>query len=905
MGLDTSGLDSIFFEAFSKTVSKRYLYACNMETGVSRWSRNACDNFDLPGEYFLNAGDVWGNLIHPEDRQMYFDDIEAVFSGKKNSHNLDYRVLNKEGEYVLCTCKGIVQRGFQDGKEIKIFVGEIEDHSVVNNIDGITNLYNIYEFQKHIKKNEDPNLSILLIGICSFSEINDLYGYKLGNKALSIFAKNLLEFTRGLGKCYKLDGVKFAVCFNNISKNEIIEFYKKINHYTRHNLMVNGIKISISLAGGVVENIGLYDESTISTCARYALFKSKREKNGEIVFYDNALLNNNKRNLELIQAIKYDISTEFKGFYLKYQPIVDLNGSLVGVEALIRWKSDTYGEVSPNEFIPILENDAAFYDLGVWILSKALRDMRNVIKNFPNFILNVNVSYPQLLNKGFKENLKRIVSEHNFPGKNLCLELTERCRLLELNVLKNEIEYFNSLGIEVALDDFGTGFSSLSLLSKLSVKHLKIDSEFMKNIENNKKNIIIVKAITQCAKELGINVCVEGIENSKQDEFVKKTFDINSIQGFFYSKPLTIDEFDEKYLVKEDETVYTKEKLSRYKFYDNYDINSIIDPLTGVLLREYVVNFAKYLINENIPFSYQIVDMDNFKLINDYYGHQEGDNALIQIGHDLVKYVGDKGVVGRFGGDEFMIINLFDTSYDDVYYFLKHIYGSDSVFRKIIYLKTVTPFVTATIGSASFPLNAKTYDELFNCVDKALYRGKQKGRNCFIVYVYEKHKDIDCSRTIKTSPTVQMNSISDILEANEEEMIKITKAMKYIENTNGIYKALIVSKEGNVIDSDLNKFNIGISQNFIENYISPDTKSYVCDVVDRLKDSDSTLYELVRSFSIISFSCVPISYGNEIFGYLVLAEKYNARIWQEENLIVMKYCSKQIAMLKKLNKTIF
>lgn len=531
--------------------------------------------------------------------------------------------------------------------------------------------------------------------------------------------------------------------------------------------------------------------------------------------------------------------------------------------------------------------------------------MRNVIKNFPNFILNVNVSYPQLLNKGFKENLKRIVSEHNFPGKNLCLELTERCRLLELNVLKNEIEYFNSLGIEVALDDFGTGFSSLSLLSKLSVKHLKIDSEFMKNIENNKKNIIIVKAITQCAKELGINVCVEGIENRKQDEFVKKTFDINSIQGFFYSKPLTIDEFDEKYLVKEDETVYTKEKISKYKFYDNYDINSIIDPLTGVLLREYIVNFAKYLINENIPFSYQIFDMDNFKLINDYYGHQEGDNVLIQIGHDLVKYVGDKGVVGRFGGDEFMIINLVDTSYDDVYYFLKHIYGSDSVFRKTIYLKTVTPFVTATIGSASFPLNAKTYDELFNCVDKALYRGKQKGRNCFIVYVYEKHKDIDCSRTIKTSPTVQMNSISDILEANEEEMIKITKAMKYIENTNGIYKALIVSKEGNVIDSDLNKFNIGISQNFIENYISLDTKSYVCDVVERLKDTDSTLYELVRSFSIISFSCVPISYGNETYGYLVFAEKSNARIWQEENLIVMKYCSKQIAMLKKLNKTIF
>lgn len=905
MGLDISGLDSIFFEAFSKTISKRYLYACNMETGVSRWSRNACDNFDLPGEYFLNAGDVWGNLIHPEDRQMYFDDIEAVFSGKKNRHDLDYRVLNKDGEYVLCTCRGIVQRGFKDGKEVKIFVGEIEDHSAVNNIDGITNLYNIYEFQKFIKKNTEPNLSILMIGICSFSEINDLYGYKIGNKALSIFSNKLLEFTRGIGKCYKLDGVKFAVCFENVHKDKIIELYYNINHFMRYNLIVNDIKISISLAGGVVENIGLYDESTILTCARYALFKSKREKNGEIVFYDNALLNNNKRNLELIQAIKYDISSGFKGFYLRYQPIVDLNGSLVGAEALIRWKSDIYGEVPPNEFIPILENDATFYDLGLWVLSRALKEMHKVIRAYPDFVLNVNVSYPQLLNKGFKDNLKKIVLEHNFSCKNLCLELTERCRLLELNVLKKEIEYFNSLGIEVALDDFGTGFSSLSILSKLPVQLIKVDNEFMRNIEDNEKNIVIVKAITQCAIELGIKVCVEGIENSKQDEFVKKTFNINSIQGFYYSKPITIDEFNDKYLVKEDDSVYTKEKLAKYKFYDNYDINSIIDPLTGVLLREAIVNFTKYLISENIPFSFQIADIDNFKLINDYYGHLEGDNALIQIGHDLVNYVGDKGVVGRFGGDEFMIINLVDTAYDEVYEFVKNSYGCDAVFRKTLSLKTVTPFVTATIGSASFPLNAKTYDELFNCVDKALYRGKQKGRNCFIVYVYEKHKDIDISRIIKISPSAQMNCLSDILENNEEEMTKISKAMHYIETTKGIFKTVIVTKDGNVIDSSLKKFNIGVSQNFIESYIGMDTKSYVCDVVERLKDTDSKLYELVNSFSIISFSCVPISYGNETYGYLVFAEKSNARIWQEEDLIVMKYCAKQIAMLKKLNKTIF
>lgn len=546
--LDKTELDSRIFEGFAETSKRRYVYVCNMETGVSRWSRNAVEYFGLPGEYFENAGEIWGNCIHPADREMYFQDIEAVFSGKKERHDLDYRAKNIEGDYVTCTCRGIVLKG-KDG-EADLFVGTIVNHGIVENIDATTNLYNIYEFWKDIHEISESGdyCRVLMVGINSFSDINAIYGYSYGDKVLRELGNILLELARGVGKVYRMDGVHFACILSKCSDKELEDFYDRVQYAARHSLFVGDVRISISVSAGVVDYHGEYDEYLVQTNAKHALGQSKQEKNGELYYFDNKFLANNRRNLEVLNALRKSIVNQCEGYYLCFQPIVSANAGeeLVGAEALLRWNLEPFGEVPPGMFIPWLENDPSFYELGNWIIREALVKGKGLLEDYPDFVLNVNIAYTQLSHIGFVDSLKAILKETGYPAGNLCLELTERCRQLEKEYLRKEIDELKAIGIKIAMDDFGTGFSSLNLLSELPVNTIKIDRGFIVDIQTNETNQAIVEAITNCARKLNVHVCCEGLETKEMIEFIRQ-YPIYSIQGYYYSKPIRIEPFMAKF----------------------------------------------------------------------------------------------------------------------------------------------------------------------------------------------------------------------------------------------------------------------------------------------------------------------------------------------------------------------
>ena len=236
-----------------------------------------------------------------------------------------------------------------------------------------------------------------------------------------------------------------------------------------------------------------------------------------------------------------------EGFYLCYQPIVNASEEkLIGAEALLRWNKEPYGEVPPGIFIQWLENDPCFWDLGNWIIKKALTESLKIVQNHPEFVLNVNLAYPQLSHVGFEEKVKLILEETGFPPENLCFELTERCRQLDTEFLQNIVGNLKDLGIKIAIDDFGTGFSSLNLLSELPVDTLKIDRGFVFDIQTNYANQAIVKAVTGCASDLDVHVCLEGLEDRQMIDFVKR-YAVYSYQGYHFSKPITMKAFVEKY----------------------------------------------------------------------------------------------------------------------------------------------------------------------------------------------------------------------------------------------------------------------------------------------------------------------------------------------------------------------
>lgn len=218
---------------------------------------------------------------------------------------------------------------------------------------------------------------------------------------------------------------------------------------------------------------------------------------------------------------------------------------LKGMEALIRWKNDKYGTVPPVQFVPVLEQDILFPELGKWILRQAMTDGKIFLEKYPDFIMNVNISYAQLEKSDFISDVFSILNETGFPPENLCLEITERCRLLDIGVLNNMFSIFRKHGIKIALDDFGTGFSSLGVLRTLPIDTVKIDREFVKNIEKSPSDQNTVQFISSLADAFKAEVCVEGVETANMRDFLRQ-YGIKSFQGYYYSKPIPADEFIKK-----------------------------------------------------------------------------------------------------------------------------------------------------------------------------------------------------------------------------------------------------------------------------------------------------------------------------------------------------------------------
>ena len=226
-----------------------------------------------------------------------------------------------------------------------------------------------------------------------------------------------------------------------------------------------------------------------------------------------------------------------------YQPLVDVQTEqIVGAEALIRWHSETDGEVSPGRFIPWIEVDTVYYELGKWFMRQALQDANEFRKILPGFIINVNITASQLERKEFRGDVCRIVEESGYPPQQLFMELTERCRHLDYDFMKKEMAFFHSKGIKLSLDDFGTGSSSLGLVMELPIDELKVDMSFVKDIQKKRVNQAMVKHIIQCANSLGLKTCIEGVENEELSIFLRPN-EASYYQGYYYSKPVPAGDF--------------------------------------------------------------------------------------------------------------------------------------------------------------------------------------------------------------------------------------------------------------------------------------------------------------------------------------------------------------------------
>ena len=435
-----------------------------------------------------------------------------------------------------------------ENREQLYFAGTIINHqknAVIDPVTGLQNREGLLAFMKHLHE-ENRRYYFLMAGLKQFYKVNYSYGYEFGNHILNKIA----DLWRNLTNeeiVFRTEGTKMVLIFDQerYTEEDITKKFQIILKKLKEGIEYNGCTVFLSTYACLYQsnNFSL-DVNTIYNCALYAANKAKQKENDELFFVTETLFSGNNQFIEKLNHIRSSIPNDFKGFYLVYQPIVSAkNSELMAAEALLRWKDDTYGLVYPNEFIEWLEGDSIFYDLGNWIIRQAVRDMKELVKAYPDLLININLAYPQLQNSNFNTDLCNILEEEGFNPKNLNLELTERCKFSNKDHLRSSIAFFKSKGIKSALDDFGTGYSALDLMVELQVDEIKIDKSFIQNIDEDISRQSLLKAVTGCADELGKRICIEGVETNIMAEYMYNHFKVTKFQGYYFSKPLEKKDF--------------------------------------------------------------------------------------------------------------------------------------------------------------------------------------------------------------------------------------------------------------------------------------------------------------------------------------------------------------------------
>ena len=556
----------------------QFVFKEDIESGLSEWSKEAVEYFGFADCTIHNTKEVMQDMAHPEDKEHLQKEFQEVFSKKKESFYLSFRIRNAKGVYIPCTCKSSIV--FDENGKACTFSGTLTVQKAEEEYDVITDLPKIQSFFFHISKIKKSNKECLLMALelKHFNNINALYGYDFGNKAMYEIAKIIRNIIGEDGAVYRLESNGFGIVFYKSDLDGLQESYSQIiNELSSYSL--DGFVVNIEMFGAALYTKN-YEVShrMIYSYLMSALEKAKEQDSNKLVIFDDMSHENNHKTLELLDAIKASIRSECEGFYLCYQPFISTRtGKIIGAEALIRWRSPVYGEVSPGRFVPYLENHSCFYDLSIWILRQAMIDAKEIIKKHPRFFINVNMSYSQLERPEFVHEVIKLINEINFPAGNLQLELTERCRNLDMKYLKEQLVFLRDNGIKIALDDYGTGNSTINLLCELPITSVKVDQTFILNILNKGSNQVVVDSTVQCAKRLGLTVCLEGVETQEIKDFIGK-YSANYHQGYFYSRPIEFAKFQT--IIKE---IWPVNQVSLIKDTDNneFGVDSILSMMPG------------------------------------------------------------------------------------------------------------------------------------------------------------------------------------------------------------------------------------------------------------------------------------------------------------------------------------
>jgi len=423
---------------------------------------------------------------------------------------------------------------FEESKQSSLY------HQATHN--SLTNLPNRLYLSKHSHHwfiNQNNKFSLYIIDMDNFKHVNDNYGQEFGDLVIKTIAMKIKKLTSENDFLMHHGGDEFIVFANISKKDKIINFAQEILNTLNTPYIEEGKNILLRASIGIStfpKDGTTFDE--LMRCADASMQKAKKKRNTFFLFKDD-IKEQYMQNLKIENELKLALTND--EISMVYQPQINADGSLYGVEALVRWKNEKLGIIPPDIFVPIAEKSGMIRDIGKFIIKKSLTEISLLQKELKKeFQLSINISVLQFIESDFLESLLNMIKESKLAHKNITLEITENFFIEDFEYIKRLLEEIEEKNIQISLDDFGTGYSSLSLLNRLSIDEIKIDKSFVDNILDKQTAQHMIQSILSIGDNFNMYVITEGIETKAQFELIK-SYKCKIFQGYYFSKPIDMD----------------------------------------------------------------------------------------------------------------------------------------------------------------------------------------------------------------------------------------------------------------------------------------------------------------------------------------------------------------------------
>jgi diguanylate cyclase (GGDEF)-like protein/PAS domain S-box-containing protein len=379
-------------------------------------------------------------------------------------------------------------------------------------------------------------VALLMLDLDGFKEVNDALGHSMGDALMLELGQRLRQLTNPQRHVARVGGDEFAIVWSVESRHDIEEFAQQILLLVEEPIVIKGIPVSLGTSIGIgICPDHASDAEGLLQRADIALYVAKNKKT-RVEFHDASSDPSSPRRLEMLTLLRAAVAKS--ELSLHFQPKIDMqSGAVLEVEALCRWESPVFGNVSPAEFIPLAEASDVIMPLTEWTIRHALIACREWRDAGIALKVAVNLSARHLQDSQLPHRVSTLIGETGASARWLELEITESAIMTDPDRAAKILHALRELGVVISIDDFGTGYSSLAYLRTLAVDRLKIDKSFIANMDKGEREQVIVQSTVKLAHGLGLQAVAEGIENQIQYSLLRK-FGCDIGQGYFIAQPM-------------------------------------------------------------------------------------------------------------------------------------------------------------------------------------------------------------------------------------------------------------------------------------------------------------------------------------------------------------------------------